>query len=111
MFTKTGGSQAKKLETVDDRTFEFGETKRKFSESVFHGPENSELGWVVMVTIEFTGEKVIFASYIQGPMYTPTLAKILAESPQLVIVGGPPTYLAGFRVKDEHIETGMQNLR
>ena len=93
------------METVDDRTFEFGETKRKFSESVFHGTENSELGLVVMVTIEVTCEKVVFASDIQGPMYTPTIAKILAESPQIVIVGGPPTYLAGFKVKDEHIET------
>ena len=26
-------------------------------------------------------------------------------------MGGPLTYLVGFRVKDEHIETGMQNLR
>ena len=74
-FTKTGGSHAKKLETADGRTFEFGETKLRVSEPVFHGPENSELGWVVMATIEVTGEKVVFASDIQGPMYTPTLAK------------------------------------
>ncbi len=111
LFKKTGGSYAKRLETADGRTFEFGETKLRFSEPVFHGPENSELGWIVMVTIEFADEKVVFASDIQGPMYTPTLDRILAENPQLVIVGGPPTYLAGFRVKDENIETGMQNLR
>lgn len=111
LFKKTGGSYAKRLETADGRTFEFGETKLRFSEPVFHGPENSELGWIVMVTIEFADEKVVFASDIQGPMYTPTLDRILAENPQLVLVGGPPTYLAGFRVKDENIETGMQNLR
>jgi len=111
MFKKTGGSHAKRLETADGRTFKFGETKLKFSDPVFHGPENSELGWVLMVTIEFAGEKVVFASDVQGPMYTPTLNKILAENPQLVLVGGPPTYLAGFRVKDEYIETGMQNLK
>jgi len=111
MFKKTGGSHAKRLEVADGRTFEFGETKLKFSDPVFHGPENSELGWVLMLTIEFAGEKVVFASDVQGPMYTPTLNKILAENPQLVLVGGPPTYLAGFRVKDEHIETGMRNLR
>ena len=111
MFTKTGGSHTKKLEPADGRTFEFGETKLRFSEPVFHRSEKSELGWVVMVIIEVTGEKVVFASDIQGPMYTPTLAKILAEGLPLVIVGGPPTYLAGFRVKYEHIETGMQNLK
>ncbi len=111
MFKKTGGSHAKKLETADGRTFEFGETKLRFSEPVFHGSENSELGWLVMVTIDFTGEKVVFASDVQGPIYIPTLTKILAEEPHLVIIGGPPTYLAGFRVKDEHIESGMRNLK
>jgi hypothetical protein len=110
MFKKTGGSYAEKLEIADSRTFEFGDTKLKFSNPVFHGPENSELGWILMTTIERGDEKVLFASDVQGPMYSPTLDTILAEEPQLVIMGGPPTYLAGFRVKDEHIQQGMQNL-
>jgi len=111
MFKKTGGSHAKTLETADGRAFQFGETKLRFSEPVFHGTEKSELGWLVMATIQFADEKVVFTSDVQGPMHTPTLAKILAEKPQLVIVGGPPTYLAGFRVKEENIETGIQNLK
>jgi predicted metallo-beta-lactamase superfamily hydrolase len=111
LFKKGGGSYAKKLETADSKTFQFKETKLQFSEPVFHGPENSQLGWLVMATIEFADEKVVFASDVQGPMYTPTLNKILAEKPQLVLIGGPPTYLAGFRVKEENIETGMQNLK
>jgi predicted metallo-beta-lactamase superfamily hydrolase len=111
MFTKTGGIHAKTLQTADSRAFQFGETKLKFSEPVFHGPENSELGWLVMVIIEFADQKVVFTSDVQGPMHTPTLDQILAEKPQLVIVGGPPTYLAGFRIKEENIETGMLNLK
>ena len=110
MFKKTGGSYAERLETADGRTFEFGNTKLKFSDPVFHGPENSALGWVLMITIECDDEKVLFASDVQGPMYTPTLDIILAEKPQLAIMGGPPTYLVGFRVKEEHIKQGMQNL-
>jgi predicted metallo-beta-lactamase superfamily hydrolase len=111
MFKKTGGSHAKTLETADGRAFQFGETKLRFSEPVFHGTEKSELGWLVMATIQFADEKVVFTSDVQGPMHTPTLDKILAEKPQLVIVGGPPTYLAGFRIKEENIQTGMQNLK
>jgi len=110
LFKKTGGSYAERLETADSRTFEFENTKLKFSDPVFHGPENSALGWILMMTIECSDEKVLFASDVQGPMYTPTLDIILAEKPQLVIMGGPPTYLAGFRVKEEHIKQGMQNL-
>lgn len=110
MFKKTGGRQAERLEIADGRTFEFGNTKLKFSDPVFHGPENSDLGWILMITIESNDEKVLFASDVQGPMYDPTLEIILAEKPQLVIIGGPPTYLAEFRVKEEHIKQGLQNL-
>jgi len=111
LFKKTGGCYAKKLETADGRLFKFGETTLRFSEPVFHGPENSELGWVLMASIGYGDKKVVFASDVQGPMHAPTLNWILAEKPQLVIVGGPPTYLAGFKVADECIEVGMQNLK
>jgi predicted metallo-beta-lactamase superfamily hydrolase len=111
MFSKTGGKHAKRVESADGKTFRFGETKLKFSDPVFHGSENTELGWLLMVTIECADEKVMFTSDVQGPIHTPTLNQILAEKPQLVMIGGPPTYLAGFRVKEEHIEAGMQNLK
>jgi predicted metallo-beta-lactamase superfamily hydrolase len=111
LFKKTGGRYTERLETADSRTFEFGNTKLKFSVPVFHGPENSELGWVLMTTIKYDDEKVLFASDVQGPMYAPTLELILAEKPKLLIIGGPPTYLAGFRVREEHVDQGMQNLK
>ena len=44
MFSKTGGNYAKKLHYADGKAFEFGETKLRFSEPVFHGPEHSQLG-------------------------------------------------------------------
>lgn len=110
LFQKTGGRYAERLEVADGKTFEFGDTKLKFSDPVFHGPENSALGWLLMATIEYCDEKVLFASDVQGPMYNPTLETILAERPQLAIIGGPPIYLAGFRVRDEHVQQGMRNL-
>jgi len=110
LFKKTGGKHAEKLEMADGKTFEFGDTQLKFSEPVFHGSENSELGWLLMLTIEHYRKKVLFASDVQGPMYNPTLRTILAERPQLVIIGGPPIYLSGFRVREEHVQQGMQNL-
>ena len=110
LFKKTAGKYAKSLKTADGKTFEFGNTKLKFSNPVFHGSENSALGWVLMTTIECEDEKFLFASDVQGPMNDFALKIILVEKPQLIIIGGPPIYLAGFRVKDEHIELGMKNL-
>jgi len=109
VFAKTGGKYAEKLEYADGKTFEFGKTKLKFSEPVFHGPEDSQLGWLLMTTIEYKGESILFASDVQGPMHTPTLLEILMQEPQLVIVGGPPAYLEGL-VKKEHVQMGMRNL-
>jgi len=111
LFKKTSGEFAEKLEVADGKTFLFGKfTKVRFSEPVFHGPENSALGWVLMTTIEYEGEKFMFTSDVQGPMCPVTLEHILKEKPQLIVIGGPPLYLSGFRVKEEYIQKGLKNL-
>jgi len=110
MFKKTGGKHAKRLETADGETFEFGDTYVKLSEPVFHGPVDSPLGWVLMTSIKYDDDKMLFTSDVQGPMCDVTLEAILEEQPQLLIIGGPPIYLSGFRVKEEHIALGMRNL-
>jgi len=109
VFARTGGKHAEKLENADGKTLEFGDTRLKFSDPVFHGPENSQLGWLLMCTIEHQGERFLFASDVQGPMHTGTLKLILTSKPQLVMIGGPPVYLAGL-VKQEHVNQGMKNL-
>ena len=111
MFQKTGGKYAAKLEVADGKSFTFGKsTKVKFSEPVFHGSENSVLGWVLMTTIQYQNEKFLYAPDVQGPMCSYTLELILREKPQAIMIGGPPLYLAGFRVKEENIQKGLKNL-
>ena len=110
MFLKTGGSHARKIEIADGKTFRFGETVVKFSRPVFHGSENTALGWVLMTLIKYREEKMLFAPDVQGPMCKETLKLILKAKPQLLIIGGPPIYLADFRVRKEHVEAGIKNL-
>jgi predicted metallo-beta-lactamase superfamily hydrolase len=110
MFQKTGGKYAEKLEIADGKTFVFGDTKIRFSEPVFHGPEDSALGWVLMATVECQDERFMFAPDVQGPVSTRTLNMIIAEKPHLVMIGGPPLYLAGFKVDEEEVEAGLKNL-
>jgi predicted metallo-beta-lactamase superfamily hydrolase len=111
MFKKTGGKYAKKLEVADGKTFAFGDTQMRFSEPVFHGPDDTALGWVLMATVEVEGEKFMFAPDVQGPISAKTLALILGEKPKMIMIGGPPLYLAGFKIGDEQIEAGLRNLR
>jgi predicted metallo-beta-lactamase superfamily hydrolase len=109
IFSKTAGKTARKLEFADGKTYHFGQTELRFSEPVFHGSGDSQLGWLLMTTVTYEDECFVFTSDVQGPMYAPTLPMILEEKPQLVMVGGPPVYLEGL-VKQEDIQAGMQNL-
>jgi len=110
MFAKTGGRHAERLEVADGRSFKFGDTTISFSAPVFHGSEGSELGWVLMTIIKRDEEKMLFAPDVQGPIYEETLKMILAEKPQLAIVGGPPLYLVDFSIDRENIDCAIKNL-
>ena len=109
VFSHTGGKYAKRLEYVDGKEYLFGDTRIRFSEPLVHGEPGTELGWILMTTIERNGERVLFTSDVQGPMHTPSLKAILNENPDVIIVGGPPAYLAGL-VSQESIQMGLQNL-
>ena len=111
IFQKTGGKHAKKLETADGKTFKFGkETVSSFSEAVFHGSEDSMLGWVVMTLVECEGERFMFAPDVQGPMSTHAVELIKEAKPQVIMIGGPPFYLGGFKVSEAQLQLGLKNL-
>jgi len=111
LFQKTGGKHAKKLEAADGKTFTFGEnTRLNFSEPVFHGPENSMLGWTIMTLIEYDGERFMFAPDVQGPMATRTLELIKAAKPHAIMIGGPPFYLSSLKVDEAQLQMGLRNL-
>jgi predicted metallo-beta-lactamase superfamily hydrolase len=82
----------------------------RFSEPVFHGPENQMLGWVVMVSIEYNQERFMFAPDVQGPMSAHTLDLIREAKPEAIMIGGPPFYLGGFKVDEAQLQTGLRNL-
>ncbi len=110
MFQKTGGRHAKNVTSADGKTFAYGNTKLRFSEAVAHGSEHSMLGWVIMATLEYGGERFMHAPDVQGPMSTHTTELILAAKPAVIMLGGPPLYLAGFRVEEAQLQQGLRNL-
>jgi len=110
LFRKTSGKHVSTLETADGKTFTCQDTQITFSDPVPHGPENSELGWVLMTTIRCQDESFLFASDVQGPMRSLTLRIILEEKPHLLMLGGPPLYLTGFKVTEQQNEDAMDNL-
>jgi len=111
IFQKTSEDYVKKFEVADRGTFQYGETELKFSEPVFHGEENSDLGWVLMFTVRRGENKVMYASDVQGPISDKTAKMILDEKPQLLIIGGPPLYLADFKIDTAVVSHGIENFK
>lgn len=105
-FIKRIGS---KCEIADGKTFEYGSTRVKLSQPVPHGGEESELGWVLMTTVESGDSRFLHASDVQGPISKQTTRTILKEKPDLLILGGPPVYLEGVKVDRLTIGKALDN--
>jgi predicted metallo-beta-lactamase superfamily hydrolase len=95
---------------ADGMSFEYGDTKVRFSPALPHGEDSTELGSVLAMIIESGPDRLIHASDVQGPISEMALQFILGQRPSAVIVGGPPTYLAGLRASEEAVKRGMSNL-
>jgi len=75
-----------------------------------HGAEDL-MGGVLCFMVEHEGFRLIYAPDVQGPPSVEALKAILAASPDVVIVGGPPTYLSEYKVPADMVEAGLHNLR
>ena len=110
MFMKTGGKYANSVVEADGKTFQFGNTALRFSQAMAHGVEGGILGWVITTTIDCCGERFMHAPDVQGPMSTRTTNFIISAKPTVIMLGGPPLYLAGFRVEQSQLDLGLINL-
>jgi uncharacterized protein len=111
MFKQTAEKLAEKFVSADGETFQFGRTQVRFPQPVPHGEADSGLGWVLPCIVERSKEKLVFAPDVQGPVVAETLALLLSEEPDILIIGGPPTYLQGFKVADEFFQTALRSLQ
>jgi len=109
-FLKLLGKNPKRILFADGKEFEFGKTNLKFSPPFFHGRENSKLGYVLITSILYQGEKLLHASDIQGPQTKDTTDWIISENPDILILSGYPTFLLGFRFSKKSLLESNQNL-
>lgn len=95
---------------ADGGSFEIGETRIKFSSALPHGSEGSRLGYVIALTLKWNGKTFMHASDVQGPMSNEAKQIILDESPDMLILSGPPIYLQGFAIEKREIQNAKENL-
>ena len=77
---------------------------------MFHGIEFDRVGWVVGVTVEHKGSKVIYTSDLQGPCIEDYVQWIIKENPDVLILDGPATYLFGYMVNRINLERAVNNV-
>ncbi len=110
MFQKAHTNIAKEIKVADGNSFDFGDTTLEFSKPVAHGSPGSELGYLLMLTVRTPKCTFIHASDVQGPIAAETLKLLLDANPDAIIIGGAPTYLAGFKVDDASLKAALDNL-
>lgn len=111
MFKKLNSKLAREIRVADGKNFKFGNTSLKFSKPVYHGPEGSKLGFVLMLTVRTPGCSLMHAPDIQGPMYDEPLKLILEQKLDMLLLGGPPLYLLNFKIDQESLMAARKNMR
>lgn len=101
-FLENVKNLAKKIEYADGKEFKFGNTRIKFSKPIPHGKDD-KLGYVIMTLIDDNKTKFLHTSDIQGILYEDVMDFILKEKPNIIYLGGPPTYLM-FRYGKKNLE-------
>ncbi len=93
----------------EGRRFRFGETVIEFSKPMFHGKENSRLGWVFMTTVR-EKKVLLHSSDLNGPIIESYAEEIKRISPDFIILDGPPTYLLGYNLSKKNLERAIKNV-
>jgi len=100
-----------KLEYVDGKSFEFGNTLISFSKAVWHGDVGSSVGKVIMVYIEEGKDSVLFGSDAQSLADKEALNFVKEKNPKILIVDGYPTIFVGWRISEESFLKAKENLK
>ena len=104
---KVGGVEVR---FVDGQSFTEGRTKVRFTKPLFHGIEFARLGWIVGLVVEYEGHKLLYTSDLQGPQIEDYAQWIIEESPELLIVDGPTTYLLGYMLNLINLRRAIDNM-
>lgn len=108
-FLKALGKGPKSIEFADGKEFRHGKTTLTFSPPVFHGIDD-RLGYVVEVCVEHGGERMVFASDVEGPPRPDQFEFMLRSRPDLLLTDGPMTYMLGYRYPQEALDTSIGHL-
>ena len=102
-------NHAKEIKIADSKLFVFGNTEVKFSKPLWHGPKGTKLGYVLMVSVSYKKEKILFTSDLNGIYIADYVDLIASEKPSIIIMDGFPSYLLGYLASYENLKKAISN--
>jgi len=112
-FLVKGGVEEKAdVVYADGGSHVFEGVRFTFSPPVWHGEPGTKVGKVIMALIECDEGRVIFGSDVQGPVDEEAVKWLSSQGRiDVLVIDGPPTYFAGYKVPVEAVEAGFRGLR
>lgn len=109
MFRKKNMDFADEIRVADNHELKIGSTRLQFSKPIYHGPKNTKLGFSLILSVSTPDFTLVHAPDVQGPMQKESLDFILSQGPDILIVGGPPTYIS-FKLDEGDLQNARENL-
>jgi len=69
------------------------------------------IGWVLMLTVEHGGVKVVHSSDVQGPVIEDYAELIIAEHPDVLTLDGLPTYFLGYTLNRINLARSVEDAK
>jgi hypothetical protein len=100
-----------RLDSAEGRRMETLDAVLSASPPLSHGPDGTDLGYVIALTVtdRREGFRFVHASDVQGPLSPVATAYLIRERPNLLYLSGPPAYLEQ-ELGSAVIDRGIANL-
>jgi len=99
------------LHYADNQEFHFGNVFIKVSPAVWHGEENSKVGKVIMLYLEYKNSSFLFGSDAQSLADKQALNFVIENNPDFLIVDGYPTLFVGWKFSKRSLGKATENLK
>ncbi|MCX8183942.1 MAG: hypothetical protein N3F08_05955, partial [Crenarchaeota archaeon] len=100
---------AAQVMVADGKEYVFGGTRLEFSLPVPHGPD-SQLGYVVQLSVKDSSDSFIFTSDVQGFPLDYQVKFVIGKKPNAIFIDGPSTYMLGLNFTVEELEASLKNI-
>lgn len=94
---------------ADGRVLDLDGLRLRFTKPMFHGVEFSRVGWVVGLTVECGGRRLVFTSDVNGPIIEDYARWVVDERPDAVVLDGPMTYMLGYTLNLVNFRRALGN--